>query len=177
MNDTATAVRPSTNRVRAFLAMLDDSDARDPHNTAFYAPARQDFARYVQSSLDEEAGRHLPEGFVPCTHRWLVEPNGDVVGVTRLRHRLDTPALAENVGDIGYDVAPSERRRGHGHFALKVAVAEAQRLHMPSALLYIDDDNAASRATAERAGGVLETVTWSEFWQDRICKYWIEVSP
>jgi predicted acetyltransferase len=176
LNDTVIAVSPSTDRQRAFLAMLDDFDARDPHNTAFYAPAHQDFAQCVQSLLDEEAGRNLPAGFVPCTHRWLVEPTGDVVGVTRLRHRLDTPSLAENIGHIGYDVAPSKRRRGHGHFALKVALAEARQLGISRALLYIDEGNAASRTTAERAGGVLEGVAWSEFWQDRVCKYWIEVT-
>jgi predicted acetyltransferase len=172
---SAIAVAPCVDHQRAFLAMLDDFDAHDPHNTAFYAPAREDFGRYVQSLLDEEAGVNLPHGFVPCTHRWLVEPDGDIVGATRLRHRLDTPSLAENIGHIGYDVAPSKRRRGHGHFALKVALAEAQRQHIPRALLYTDEANAASRATIDRAGGVLESVAWSEFWQERLCKYWIDV--
>jgi len=37
----------------AFLAMLDDFERRDPHNTGFYAPARAGFAKYVQSLLDE----------------------------------------------------------------------------------------------------------------------------
>lgn len=27
------------------------------------------------------------------------------------------------------------------------------------------------------AGAVLESVAWSGFWQDCICKYWIEVTP
>ena len=58
---------------------------------------------------------------------------------------------------------------------MKVALAEAQRLHIPRALLYTDEGNAASRATIERAGGVLESVAWSEFWQERLRKYWIDV--
>ncbi len=123
----AIAMPPSIDRRRAFLAMLDDFEALDPHNSAFYAPARQDFARYVNSLLDSEAGRELAAGHVPCTHRWLAEPGGDIVGVTRLRHHIDTPALAESIGHIGYDVAPSKRRRGHGHFALEVALGEARR--------------------------------------------------
>lgn len=157
--------------------MLDDFDTHDPHNTAFYAPARENFKLYVRTLVDEEVGRNLPEGLVPCTHRWLIEPNGAVVGVTRLRHRLDTPALAENIGHIGYDVAPSKRRRGYGHLAVNVALAEARKLGIARALLYIDEGNLASRATAENAGGMLQSVVWSEFWQDRICKYWIEVAP
>ena len=50
------AVAPSVEYVSAFLAMLDDFDANDPHTTEFYAPARQDFAAYVGSLIDEEEG-------------------------------------------------------------------------------------------------------------------------
>jgi hypothetical protein len=67
LNDTVIAVSPSSERDRAFPSMLDDFDARDPHNTAFYAPARQDLARYVQSLLDEEAGSICPK--VSCRAR------------------------------------------------------------------------------------------------------------
>jgi len=155
--------------------MVDDFDQHDPHNADFYAPARQDFGKYVRSLLEEELGINLPEGYVPCTHLWLVHEAGAVVGVTRIRHRIDTPFLSANGGHIGYDVAPSFRRRGYGHLAIASALAEAKRRTINPALLFAAADNTASRAIIERAGGVLEQVSYSEFWNEPLCKYWVNV--
>lgn len=173
MSPTPTA--PTVGLELAFIAMLDDFDARDPHNGAFYAPARRDFAAYVQSLVDEEAGVNLPEGYVPCTHRWLVTDLVEVVGVTRLRHSIGTPFLTENGGHIGYDVAPSHRGRGYGHLALAVGLVEARRIGLTRVLLITGQDNAPSRATIEHAGGELAGISYSEFWKEHLCKYWVQV--
>jgi predicted acetyltransferase len=167
------AVRPTTERRSAFLAMLDDFHQRDPGNAVFYAAAKTDFGGYVQTLLNEEVGRDLPDGRVPCTHRWLVSPNGEVVGVTRLRHNVDTPFLAESGGHVGFDVAPSYRRRGYGHLALAVALHEARQLKLERVLLYAAEDNAPSRAVIEGAGGELERVFFSDYWNESLCKYWV----
>ena len=110
------------------MALLADIERYDPPNADFYAPARVDFAAYVQSLLDEEQGLDLREGWVPCTHRWLLSSDGILVAVTRVRHNISTAFLAENGGHIGYDVAPSHRGLGYGHAALRASLAEAQRL-------------------------------------------------
>ena len=172
---SAVAVAPSVEYAGAFLAMLDDFDANDPHNTEFYAPARRNFAAYVQSLNDEEAGVNLPEGYVPCTHRWMLSTDGAIVGVTRLRHNISTPFLAQHGGHIGYDVAPSRRKRGYGHLALAIALREARRVGLSRVLLYTSEGNVPSRATIERAGGTLEGISYSEFWNERLCEYWISV--
>jgi predicted acetyltransferase len=169
------AVVPSVEYASAFLTMLDDFDTNDPYNTEFYAPARRNFGTYVQGLLDEEAGRNLPEGYVPCTHRWLVSPDGQVVGVTRLRHNIETPFLAQHGGHIGFDVAPSRRRKGYGHLALAVALREARRIGLGRVLLYAAEGNAPSRVTIERAGGELEGISFSEIWNEHLCKYWLAV--
>jgi predicted acetyltransferase len=172
---TVAASPPSIKYKRAFLAMLEDFEANDPQNSEIYALSRADFESYVQSLLDEEAGLNLPENYVPCSHRWLISPSQRIVGVARVRHRVDTPFLAENAGHIGYDVAPSSRRNGFGHAALAIAVGEAKKLGLARVLLYAAEDNLASRAVIERAGGLLEAVAFSPFWQEQLCKYWLNV--
>lgn len=171
----AVALAPSVDYQDAFLAMLADFDAHDPRNAEFYAPARSDFPAYVQSLLDEERGLNLREGWVPCTHRWLVTPNGAIAGVTRLRHNIGTPFLSESAGHVGYDVAPSHRGLGHGHAALRAALAEARAIGLQRVLLLAGADNAASRAVIERQGGTLESIAYSKFWGEQLCRYWLDV--
>jgi predicted acetyltransferase len=163
INMNATPIKPSVEYKQEFLAMLEDFDKNGPHNTELYAPAKEDFAKYVQSLLDEEAGINLPEGYVTCTHRWLISEPGEVVGVTRLRHNIETPFLSENGGHIGYDVAPSQRCKGYGHLALQVALEEAKKLKLSRVLLTTGETNIASRAVIERAGGKLEKVFFRTF--------------
>jgi predicted acetyltransferase len=153
--------------------MLDDFEERDPRSAEFYAFARDNFEQYVQDLLDEEHGLNLRDGWVPCTHRWLVTPDETIVGVTRLRHRIDTPFLMNDGGHIGYDVAPSKRGRGYGHLALRAALAEAARRGITRVLLYASANNGASRAVIERAGGILDEISYSQFWNEPMCRYWL----
>ena len=171
----AVALPPSVEYQHAFLAMLADFDAHDAHNTEFYAPAKSDFRAYVQSLLDEERGLNLLEGRVPCTHRWLVTTRKAVVGVTRLRHNISTPFLSESAGHIGYNIAPSHRGRGYGHAALRAALAEATAIGLQRVLLLTGANNAPSRSVIERQGGVLESIAFSAFWDEQLCRYWVNV--
>ena len=75
----------------AFLQMLDDYDARDPANSRHYGAARVDFAAYVQGLHDDERGL---VGIVPCSHRWLVNREGAIAGVVRVRHHINSEFLA-----------------------------------------------------------------------------------
>ena len=134
-------LKPSASLRAPFLAMLDDYDAHDPENGEFYADARLDFDTYIRSLLDEERGVDLPEGYVPCSHRWLLDTAGDVVGIARVRHNIDTPFLAEEAGHIGYDVPPAHRGQRYGIVTLRAALAEAQRLGLERVLLCCDADN------------------------------------
>ncbi|HEY3317532.1 MAG TPA: GNAT family N-acetyltransferase [Coriobacteriia bacterium] len=118
----------------AFLRMLDDYDAHDPLDREHLSRARAAFGAYVKSLNDEERGLGLPAGFVPCSHRWLVDEEGEIVGVVRVRHTIDHPFLAEEGGHIGYDVPPARRGRGHGTAALRAGLARARELGLTRVL-------------------------------------------
>ena len=168
------AVAPTAAHEISFLAMVSDFERLDPANADFYAAARQDFRAYVKQLREEEQGLNLPSGWVPCTHRWIVSED-QVVGVARLRHNIETAFLSENGGHIGYDVMPSARGKGLGHFALRTALEEASRIGLRRTLLFTGETNAPSRAVIEAAGGVLESIGYSDFWSEMLCRYWIEL--
>lgn len=113
------------------------------------------FRRFVDTLLKDA----LPEsprkpGYVPCTYLWIVD--GDVfLGSLAIRHELNDFLLNEG-GHIGYSVRPSARRRGHALKALADALPMARELGIFRALITCDEDNAGSRATIEKNGGIYE---------------------
>ena len=170
-----TARKPAAALSSGFLKMLDDFAEYDPQNGHFYAPARDDFAAYVRELLDEEHGENLPPGYVPCSHRWVVDEKGNVVGVVRVRHDISTPFLADEAGHIGYDVAPSLRRRGYGSACLRAGLERAREVGLKQVLLFADANNPASWRTIERCGGVLEAERYSDHYQCLVRRYRIDV--
>lgn len=156
--------------------MLNDYEANDPENGTFYSAARADFNTYVQSLHDEERGIDFPSGSVPCSHRWLLDEARSVVGVVRVRHNIDTLFLSQEAGHIGYDVPPSQRRRGYGVASLQAGLTRARELGLDRVLLCADAGNPASWRTIERCGGVLERESRSEHYQCFVRRYWIETA-
>lgn len=129
----------------------------------------QSFRRFVDALLNDA----LPEsprkpGYVPCTYLWIVE--GDTfLGSLAIRHELNDFLLNEG-GHIGYSVRPSARRRGHAARALADALPIARELGFPRVLLTCDEDNAGSRATIEKNGGVYEDTRNGKrrYWVDTV---------
>jgi predicted acetyltransferase len=89
------------------------------------------------------------------------------VGGIVLRHIAD-----DEVGQIGYGVRPSARRRGLASWALGEMLTEARAaLDVDRVLVPCLADNTASARTIERNGGVLETVRDTDHGPVR--RYWI----
>jgi predicted acetyltransferase len=81
--------------------------------------------------------------------------DGKLVGRSDLRHRLN-PALEIIGGHIGYDVRPSERRKGFGTLILKLIMEKARKIGLSEVLVTCDTDNIASAKIIEKNGGKLE---------------------
>ncbi|GAA1621240.1 GNAT family N-acetyltransferase [Actinoplanes couchii] len=125
------------------------------------------FAAWVQALRAAEAT--APEGWVPCTFRWIVE--GDrYLGAIALRHELND-FLLDAGGHIGYGVRPSERKRGLATWACAETLTVARERGMDRVLVTCDVDNPASARVIERNGGVLEDVRDTSI--GRLRRYWI----
>lgn len=89
-------------------------------------------------------------GLPPATYRWIVEDDV-VLGGIALRHTVD-----EVLGQIGFGVRPSARRRGLATWALTEMLGEARARGLDRVLIVCAHENVASARTIERCGGVPE---------------------
>jgi predicted acetyltransferase len=113
------------------------------------------FGRFVNALVNDAlAETPRKHGHVPCTYLWIVEGR-TFLGSLAIRHELNN-FLLNTGGHIGYSIRPSARRRGHAAAALAAALPIARELGITRALLTCDEDNAGSRGTIERNGGVYE---------------------
>ena len=131
------------------------------------------FSEYTQSLLDEAKGINLQEGYVPCSHFWLVNSENFIVGAIRIRHHIDNEFLSLEGGHIGYDIAPSYRGCGNGKLMLNLALVKAKQLGLTKALLMADEDNLASRKVIEANGGEFEKIVMGKVFPNPLARYWI----
>jgi predicted acetyltransferase len=118
-------------------------------------PNTETLASYLRSLVDMDVGANLPPQWVPMTTFWLIDDQDEVVGVSRLRHRL-TPSLIQDGGHIGYYVRPDYRGRGYGKAILNLTLLEARKLGIERALLTVASSNRPSIRIIESNGGVME---------------------
>ena len=109
--------------------------------------------RYVASLRGAEP-EAWPDGFVPQTDLWWASGD-EYVGRLSIRHRL-TPHLLVEGGNIGFEVRPGARRRGHATSMLAAALPLAAAFGVDPARIDCEADNAASRRVIEANGGVLD---------------------
>jgi predicted acetyltransferase len=118
-----------------------------------------------------EEGRNLPGNRVRMTWFWLLR--GDrIVASSRLRHVL-IPVLLLDGGNIGYEVRPSERRRGVGRELLRLTLDEARRIGLQRVLLTTDTTNVGSIRVILGNGGVFADTSVSPDTGRTLNRYWI----
>lgn len=114
----------------------------------------KDFEGYVEKILAHAKGVNLPAGYVPDTELWLKDQDR-FIGTIRIRHEL-TAALKEFGGHIGYEVRPTERKKGYATKMLGLGLQKAKELGLKEVLITCDETNTASRKVIEANGGVFQ---------------------
>jgi predicted acetyltransferase len=96
-----------------------------------------------------------------------------VIGQSSLRHHLN-PSLEREGGHIGYNIRPSERRKGFGTMILSLTLEKAKGIGLTRVFVTCDTDNVASARIIEKNGGRLQGQVISERSGKLINQYWIE---
>ena len=129
---------------------------------------------YIQQCCDMTDPAKLPSGLVPQTIFWVLDTDGVVVGMVKLRHYLNEKLLLHG-GHIGYFVRRDQRGKGYAKEALRLALIELRKLGARRALLTVDPDNVPSINVIERNGGRLEDIVTDPETRKIHNRYWIEI--
>ncbi len=169
-SSNACLIEPNKEMVAEFLAMAEEYKAAGSDR---YKSALENFPAYLEQVSNYARGVKLNTDCVPASEFWLVD-GGKIVARSKLRHRLNR-ALEHEGGHIGYDVRPSERRKGYGTLILELTLEKAGELGLDKVLLTCDTDNVASAKIIEKNGGKLVGEVISEKSGKQISRYWIEI--
>ena len=114
-----------------------------------------------------------PDDLIPSDSYLAIRPSDDrLVGTIDLRHSIDHPVLGTWGGQIGYEVRPSERRKGYASQMLGQVLDRARELGLDKVLITCHRGNIASQKTIERVGGVFDSLYAKE--DGTIVKrYWV----
>lgn len=173
-------VLPSAEYKDSFIDAVKEFQADDDnsHRNQWYRRLSIDelengFESFVEREQSHARGENLPEGYLPYSTFWLID-NGIFIGQTNLRHSLNDH-LRLIGGHIGYDIRPTQRRRGYGKKILELALQKAKELGIERVLLTCNVNNEPSRKIIEKNGGVLENqVSNPETGIDK-ARFWIDV--
>lgn len=159
-------VRPSAKYKSSFIEAVREAQAAQSGlgDTLKWnlSQIEQDFDVVLHELTRFEPGNELPDGFVHSEYLWLVK-GGTYLGRVSIRHTLNE-RLREFGGHIGYEIRPTQRRRGYATLALKLALKRCRELGLSRVLLSCDDENVASWRVMQANGGVCEGVFTLDFY-------------
>jgi predicted acetyltransferase len=133
-----------------------------------------DLQTFLQQCRDAEKPDNIPADLVPQSIFWLVDTNNGVVGIMRVRHRLNE-RLLQYGGNIGYYVRPSERGKGYGKLLLRYCLEKLRLLGASRALLTVNPLNIASRRVVLANGGVPDGQGIDPVSREVVDRFWIEL--
>ena len=166
-------VEPSEEYRDAFFRALDDLQRTEGSiGRREYEAARKGFSHYVQKLTDAAAGRNLQRGSVRRSHYWLIYES-EIVGFVRLRHSLP-PKWGKFSGHIGYNVPPSQRKKGYGTLLLKLVLERARTHLLSRVLVTCVEGNLPLKKIIERNGGKFEDRMFEPATGNYKLRYWIE---
>ena len=145
-------IGPSLLYKESFLEFVEDVKSTGYESYELYTKSEEDFEEFVTDLTNSSKGINLQDGWAPCSCYWLVDDSGEVIGVIRIRHRVDSDFL-QMIGHIGYEIKSSRRKEGYGRKLLELGLTEARKMGLEKVLITCDEDNIASLRIIQKFNG------------------------
>lgn len=168
-------VRPSAKYKESFIDALREYHDEERYTHINVSEAKDNFEKLVQQLREETGYPHQPYQDwvepVPETVLWLVK-DIKYIGTVDIRHRLNWH-LEKWGGHLHIVIRPSERRKGYGKRALKMALPYANRLGIDKILMTLSPDNKTARKAIESAGAEYQETTKETSQFPARARYWM----
>lgn len=146
----------------AYLAMVEEYLASgEEHYSQLRELSVRDFGGMLRRWRDAALGVDLGPDDIQQQVLWLVRNGREVLGTVYLRPEAD-PERQRKTGHVGYYIRPGQRGKGYGTAMLRLAVEMLRTAGVQSVAVLCDKDNEASKRVAEKNGGRLESVWFSQ---------------
>ncbi len=131
------------------------------------------FESFLYHLRTQQDPAKLPPHSIAQSLFWLVN-DSEFIGILSLRRGPDGTFIRIS-GHIGYQIRPSQRRRGYGKQLLHLGLQKAKELGLTCLLLTCDEDNIASKKIIESNGGQFENAIQIEGSPVKKLRYWIDL--
>lgn len=174
MNEDVYLKIPSIEDKQEWLDYVEETRKDNPSATPGEFKENTIYEEWIVKKYNERNNINLQEGRVPSSYYFLMKENR-ILGAVSIRHNINSDMLSRFGGHIGYNIRPSERRKGYATKMLYLALEKCKELGLEDVMVTCKKDNIGSAKTIENNFGVLtEEIYISE--EDAIFKkYWINV--
>lgn len=111
---------------------------------------------FVKTIKAKNKGKGLAPNQLPFMRFWLIDGD-EYIGTLRLSTHI-SPKMKYREGNIGYQIRPSQRKKGYGYKILRLGLNKARKIGLKKLHINCSKDNIASRAIIEKNGGRLISV-------------------
>lgn len=173
--ETLTLVSPSIKWEQQYQEMIREFMETEEPIFNNFPLALENFADFITELEDEAAGHNLPPGIALQNTYWTVKNGTVIVGEIRLRPTIPPPYELQS-GHIGYNIRPSQRRKGYATQQLRLGLKEARKYALKRVMLPVSKGNIGSERAIQKNGGYVEGQSEDAETGEITLHYWIDLN-
>ena len=165
---------PTMDDKEEWLSYVEETKNDNPEATPGGFKDNTIYGEWLNKLINEYNNINLEKGRVPSSFYFLMNGNR-ILGSISVRHNLEDETLRKFGGHIGYNVRPSERRKGYATIMLCLALDKCNELGLEDVMVTCKEDNIGSSKTIENNCGKLKEIIFIPEENCNFKKYWINV--